>query len=178
MKIAVAFLLLGGLCSAFGQEGTIPRWEIVELAENLNETAQSVEKILSRIRPKEWMQDGAPEIYISQHKTLQADVASLALSAQEMTRKPEKLSAAISTFLWLDRVSSMVDSLSAGVRKYQNTALADLLDRNGANALASEGRFKQYMRQRAVDQEAELAIADDEAQRCRGEMLRRPPGRD
>ena len=109
---------------------------------------------------------------------MQADVANLALSAQEMIRKPEKLSAAISTFLWLDRVGSMVDSLAAGVRKYQNTALADLLESSGAKALSGEDRFKQYMRQRAVDQEAELAIADHEAQRCRSEMLKRPVGRD
>ena len=178
MKIVVALVLLGGLCSAFGQEGTLPRWEIVELAENLHENAQKVEKILMRIRPKEWIQDGAPDVYIAQHETLQADVANLSLSAQEMIRKPEKLSAAINTFLWLERVGSMVDSLAAGVRKYQNTALADLLESSGAKALSGEDRFKVYMRQRAVDQETELAIANDEAQRCRKEMLKRPVGRD
>ena len=178
MKIVVVLVLLGGLCSAFGQEGTIPRWEIVEVAENLDQSAQAVEKILTRIRPKEWIQDGAPEIYVSQHETLRADVANLALSVREMIRKPEKLSAAISTFLWLDRVGPMVDSLAAGVRKYQNTALADLLESSGAKALSGEDRFKQYMRQRAVDQETELAIADHEAQRCRSEMLKRPVGRD
>ena len=178
MKIAVALVLLGGLCSASGQEGTIPRWEILELAANLHENAQKVEKILTRIRPKEWIQDGAPDVYVSQHEALQADVANLALSAQEMIRKPEKLSAAINTFLWLDRVGSMVDSLAAGVRKYQNTALADLLEGTGAKALSGEDRFKVYMRQRAVDQETELAIADHEAQRCRSEILKRPAGRD
>lgn len=178
MKIVAAFVLVGGFCSAFGQEGTIPRWEIVEVAENLNQSAQAVTKVLTRIRPKEWIQSGAPDIYVSQHETLRADVANLALSAQEMVREPEKLSAAISTFLWLDRVSSMVDSLAAGVRKYQNTALADLLESASAKALSGEDQFKQYMRQRAVDQETELAIADHEAQRCRGEMLKRPARRD
>ena len=178
MKIVPAFVLLGGFCLACGQEGTMPRWEVVELAENLHRNAEAVQEILPRIRPKEWIQAGAPDVYISQHEILRADVASLALSAQEMIRKPEKLSAAINTFLWLDRVVSMVDSMAAAARKYQNPALADLLVSAGAKALSGEARFKQYMRQRAVDQETELAIADDEAQRCRSEMLKRSAGRD
>ena len=176
MRIVLALVLLGGFCHVSGQEGTLPRWEIVALAESLQQDTEAVEEVLERIRPEEWIKDGAPDVYVSQRRTLRGDVANLKLSAQEMVRDPEKLSAAINTFLWLERVGSLLDSISSGVRKYQNTALADLLESIGAKAQSGEDLFKQYMRQRAVDQENELSIADDEAQRCRSEMLKRPGG--
>lgn len=173
MKEAFALVLLGGISCAFAEEGTIPRWEIVELAEDLHRNTGAVDKVLEQIQPFDWISRGAPSVYAAQHETLQEDVNNLALSAQEMIRDPEKLSAAISTFLWLERVSSMVDSIAAGVRRYQSAVLANLLENAGAKVLSGEDLLKQYMRQRAVDQENELAIADDEAQRCRSEMLKR-----
>ncbi|MBH00065.1 MAG: hypothetical protein CMN58_06955 [Solibacterales bacterium] len=173
MKKAFVLLLLGGISCAFAQEGTIPRWEIVELAEDLHRNTGTVDTILEQIQPFDWVSRGAREVYVAQHETLRGDVRNLALSAQEMIRDPEKLSASISTFLWLERVSSMVDSIAAGVRRYQSAALANLLENAGAKVLSSEDLLKQYMRQRAVDQENELAIADDEAQRCRSEILKR-----
>jgi hypothetical protein len=174
MKKAFVLILLGGAFCVFGQEGTVPRWGIVELAEDLHRNAGVVDKILKQVQPSDWIPRGAPDVYVSQYETLQSDIDNLALSAQEMIRDPEKLSASISTFLWLERVSSMVDSIAAGVRRYQSAVLANLLENAGAKVLSDQNLLKQYMRQRAVDQENELAIADDEAQRCRSEMLKRP----
>lgn len=174
MRIALVLVFLGSFCCLSGQEGTVPRWEIIELAEDLYRNAGKVREILKRVRPGEWNQAGASSVYVSQRAVLKDNVNSLTLSAQEMIREPEKLSAAINTFLWLERVGSMVDSVAAGVRRYQSTALADFLESAGAKTLSSENLFKQYIRQRAVDQENELAIASDEAQRCRSELLKIP----
>ena len=159
------------------QEGVTPRWEIVEIAQRLDESTNDIGKMLSQVRPEEWVQQGAPDAYIRQHNALRSDLSNLALSAQAMQRKPEKLSIAIDTYLWLDRVGSMLRSLTAAVRKYQNPALGELLETAGDRAAASENSLKPYLRQLAVEREAELEISHSEAQRCRETLVRRPRSR-
>ena len=159
------------------QEGVTPRWEIIEVAKRLDESAKDVQRILSQARPKDWVKEGAPDAYIGQHNILRSDLSSLALSAQALQRKPEKLSIAIDTFLWLDRVGSMLRSLTAAVRKYQNPALGELLASAGNRAANYEETLKGYLRQLAVEREAELEISHSEAQRCRKTLIRQPRSR-
>ena len=91
-----------------------------------------------------------------------------------MQRKPEKLSAVVDTYLWLDRLDSMIASVAQGARKYQNAAVADLLiAAKDHNAGQGEG-LKTYLRQLVIAREAEMEIAHSEAQRCRGELAARP----
>ena len=152
----------------------LPSWEVEEIANGVAEHAQSVRQILDEVRPKEWIQDGAPDAYVDQHETLASDIANLELSAQALARKPGRLSVVVDTFLWLDRTQSMLRSISSGVRKYQNAAVADLLDSaGGVNAGAIE-KLKGYMRDLAASSEAEMEIAHDEAQRCRGQLMGAP----
>ena len=106
----------------------MPSWEVSELATQVQENAEAVERVLDQVRPKEWIQDGAPQAYVDQHESLGRDLENLTLSAQALGREPEKLSYAVDTFLWLDRFNSMTDSMAAGVRKYQSAAIADLLE--------------------------------------------------
>ena len=179
MRLLLAILLLGCIFVLPAQEsGTIPRWEVIEMAERLRAGADDVVKILSQVRPKEWIQDGAPDAYVTQYETLQADLSNLANSARALERQPEKLSTTVDTFLWMDRVGSMTTSMAAGVRKYQNPSLGDLLNSTAGRVTSAEDRLKEYMRQLVVHQEAEFEIANSEAQRCRQEMLKRPMTRD
>jgi hypothetical protein len=175
MRFGACVLLLScALPAAAQQDGMLPRWEVTEVAGNIVEHAASVRQVLDQVRPKEWLQDGAPQAYVDQHATLSGDLENLELSARELARRPNKLSTVVDTFLWLDRSQSMLRSISAGVRKYQNPAIADLLDSaGGVNAGAVE-KLKEYMRDLAVSAEAEMEIAHDEAQRCRVELMRAP----
>ena len=167
--------LSSALCLPAQDAGVIPRWEVLELAKNLDQSTKDVGKILAQLRPKEWTQQGAPSAYVEQLQTLESDLGNLALSVQGLVRKPEKLTTAIDTFLWLERVGSMLTSMATGVRKYQNAALADLLDSAGNRATSGEEKLKQYLRQLAVEREAEFEITHNEAQRCRERLARQPP---
>lgn len=176
MRFGAFALCLACALPAAAQDGggTLPRWEVTKIAASVVEHAQSVKQILDQVRPKEWIQDGAPQAYVDQHATLTKDIRNLELSAQELGRAPDTLSTVVDTFLWLDRSQSMLRSISAGVRKYQNPAIADLLDSaGGVNAGAIE-KLKEYMRELAVSAEAEMEIAHEEAQRCRVELMRAP----
>lgn len=174
-----AVLIVLGSFGTLGaqQQGMTPRWEIIEITEHLSESAKDIQAILSQVRPKDWAREGAPDAYVAQNITLQSDLANLELSAQALRRKPEKLSVAIDTFLWLDRVGSMLRSLTAAVRKYQNPGLGDLLASAGNRATTFEETLKGYLRQLAVERETELEISHNEAQRCRGTLVRQPRSR-
>ncbi|MBI1357577.1 MAG: hypothetical protein GC160_24820 [Acidobacteria bacterium] len=186
-----ALLMVCGSVSAFAQEapapqqeaaapaqqqpeGMIPRWEVVEIAQQLKTHAGGVEKILEQVRPKEWIQDGAPAAYVDQHESLLQDLGYLSRSAEILEHNPEKLTVVIDTFLWLDRLHSMIDSMSLGVRKYQSDPIADLLDSAARRNTTAIEQLKGYMRQLASNTENEMAIAYDETQRCRQELLTQP----
>jgi hypothetical protein len=172
-------LLMATLCGGFvflnaQSEGMLPRWEVVELSKNVAANVEQTKTVLAQLRPQEWIQNGAPSAYMEQYDNLQVELDNLRLSAEALGRQPEKLSVVIDTFLWLDRVSSMVGSMAGGVRSYQNAAVADLLDTARGNGDAALTVLKEYMRQVAVQQEAAMEIAHSEAQRCRGRLASQP----
>ena len=68
----------------------------------------------------------------------------------------------------------MLGSMTQGVRRYQSSAIADLLESARGNYAGDMERLKRYMRQLAVSSEAEMQIAHEEAQRCRAEMVSKP----
>ena len=102
------------------------------------------------------------------------DVEYLGLSAGNLERKPDQLSVVVDTFLWLDRSHSLIRSLGEGVRKYQNPAVADLLDSARTRNDGVMDKLKEYMRQLAIHTEQEWTVANEEAQRCRAELMSKP----
>ncbi len=169
-RLAMTIVLCGWVAVPASAQELTPRWEVIEMAQGVDLHAEEMKTLLEQVRPKEWIQDGAPDAYVTQHEEMMRDIGHLSLSAQDMTRNPAGLKAVVDTFLWVDRLSSMISSLEHGVRRYQNAAVAELLvaarDRNNTES----EKLKGYLRQLAVAREAEMEIADSEAQRCRAEL--------
>ena len=174
-RLAITFLLLGMVAAPASAQELLPRWEVIEMAQGVDLHATEMKSLLEQVRPKEWIQDGAPDAYVTQHESMMQDIENLSLSAQDMTRHPNGLKAVVDTFLWVDRLSSMISSFEHGVRRYQErrpspNCLSPAKDRNTTES----EKLKGYMRQLAVAREAELEIADSEAQRCRAELANDP----
>ncbi len=152
----------------------IPRWQVEELAVGVVRNVETAGKIVDALRPKEWVQDGAPQAYVEQHTKLQHEMEQIKLAAQALGRDPEKLSYAVDTFLWLDRTDELLSSVSAGARQYYNSAVADLLDSARNRNTDSIATMKLYIRQLAVHVEQSMDVAHREAQRCRSEIISQP----
>ena len=176
-RVAIIVLLLSVAAFPSTAQELLPRWEAIEMAQGVELHATEMKALIEQVRPKEWIQDGAPQAYVTQHEELLRDMDSLSLSAQDMMRNPEGLISVVDTFLWVDRLGSMISSLEHGVRKYQNAAVAELLVAAKDRNTSESEKLKGYLRQLAVAHEAELEIADSEAQRCRAELARQPPQR-
>ena len=154
----------------------IPRWQVEELAQSIAKNVDTAGKVVRELRPREWVQDGAPEAYIEQHATLMKEMEQVKLSAMALGREPESLTYAVDTYLWLDRVETLLTSVTGGVRRYYNSAVADLLDSVRNRNSDGIATIKAYMRQLAVHVEETMKVAHREAQRCREEIILRPPG--
>ncbi len=155
----------------------LPRWQVEELSTTVVKNLESLNTVVTRLRQVDWTKNGAPPAYAEQHQTLVNELAQLKLAAEALGRRPEKLTYAVDTYLWLDRTGSLLASVAAAVRRYYNPAVADLIDSARSRHADSTLQVQQYMRQLAVHVEDSMEVAHREAQRCRGELVARPASR-
>ena len=181
--VPVPTLVVVALAAAFAsaaaaqQEGMIPRWRVEELTSDIVSNVESAKKVVAALQPADWVRDGAPEAYVEQHRSLLTEMEQVQLAALALGRQPERLTHAVDTFLWLDRVDDLLSSVSAGVRTYYNSAVADLLDSARNRNVDGIATVKLYMRQVASHVEDAMDVAHREAQRCREQMITAPPNR-
>lgn len=144
--------------------------------------ANRLDPLLAQLNPEAWKENGAPEAYVQQLKTTRLSLRYLQQSAEQLSRDPNRVSYAMDTYFRLQSMEQMLSSLAAGVRRYQNPAVADLLTGIVNENTVGREFLQQYMRELAAVREAEFQVVDSEAQRCRGAIskqvpapVRRPP---
>jgi len=167
--------LLTGLLHA--QAGLTPEWEIKKTIDSLKSQTQSVLPVLEQVKPEKWIEQGAPAAYQEQAESVRKEIGYLAQTADSLSQRPDSMKITLETYLRLQSLQSMLVSLTDGVRKYQNPALADLLQGIIGESGAAESRFREYLVELVGAKEEELRIADSEAQRCRGMLIRQPGAR-
>jgi len=143
------------------------------LADLATET-QRFKPILDQVDPQAWVAAGAPETYVAQLKSTRSEVDYLITATKALAQRPEKLALALETLFRMQAVEAFLRSLGEGIRRYQNPALADLLNGLTSETLASRDRLRNYVVELAAIKEQEFAIMDQEAQRCRATISRQP----
>jgi hypothetical protein len=162
----------GGL---FAQSGGLPpEWEVHKQMATLAEHVESVKPLLAKLNPQDWVKQGAPAAYTEQVKRTEAEIDYLAGSSRQLAAHPNKLTIALETYLRMQSVDAMLRSVIAGVRKYQNPAVADLLQSLAASASADRDKLRQYLVDLAAERERQFTVMDEEAQRCRAVLSRSP----
>ena len=160
---------------ALAQQPGVPTdWDVQKLVIAIAEQSARIQPLVEQIRPKEWVAKGASDTYVQQWDSAHAQAKTVKLSADNLVREPERLSAALDTYFRLQNLEVVLTSLIDGVRKYQNPALADLLRSVLSENSASRQQLRQYLVDLAAIKEQEFKVADQEAQRCR-EMISKQP---
>jgi hypothetical protein len=173
-------ILLCALCAGglFAQSGGIPpEWEVQKQMAGLAGHVQRFKPLLEQVNAEEWVKKGAPEAYVEQVKRTRAEIDYLTGSTTELAAHPEKLTTALDTLFRLQSVEAMLRSVTAGVRKYQNPAVADLLQGLMTDLSADRDKLRQYVVDLAADHEQQYKVMDREAQRCRATLSRQPAAR-
>jgi len=174
MKFVFLSCLLALASSAFGQNGVSSEWDLRKLLDSLNLEAQHLKPIIDQVKPESWASKGAPSAYVAQWTSAQAELRYLLSSSEALSRQPEKLTFALDTYFRMLAMESTVGSVVEGVRKYQNPALANLMQSVLGENSANRDRLRQYVQDLAAQKEQELQVADREAQRCRDKLMHQP----
>ena len=178
MKIfAAGFLIMGAAWLAplrAQTNGIAPEWDIGKTFAAIAADADRLAPYLDQIQPQQWLAKGAPDAYIAQWKQCQIQNKAVADTARTLSRNPEKLTANLELLFRIGSLDRMLVSLGEGVRKYQNPAVADLLHGVIAQGTANREKLQQYIFDLAGEREQQFRVADSEAQRCRGFLMKQP----
>jgi hypothetical protein len=154
--------------------GPAPEWEVRKDLEQMDQRLQRIKPALEKTNPQEWSARGAPAGYAEQLARIQAEIGYIGLSVRTLRSQPDRLSAALETFLRLHALDPMLRSYVAGVHRYQNPAIADLLQAEISAIAGDRDKLAAYLMELAKTKETELKVMDQEAQRCRSLLLRQP----
>jgi flagellar biosynthesis chaperone FliJ len=186
MKFAlVSCLSVASIALALGQttnssqaaaatQGVASEWDARKMIEALGSQAQHLKPIIDQVQPAEWQSQGASGTYVAQWTTAQAQLKYLIASADAFSRQPERLPLGLDAYFRMQAIDTALGSLVEGVRKYQNPALASILQSVIAENSTNRDRLRQYLQDLATQKEQEFEVADREAQRCRAAMLQQP----
>jgi hypothetical protein len=156
------------------EPGVASEWDARKLIDALGLQAQHLKPLIDQVQPAAWVSKGASETYVAQWNTAQAQLKYLISSSDAFSRQPERLPLGLDTYFRMQAVDSTLASLTEGVRKYQNPALASIMQEVIAENSTNRDRLRQYLQDLATQKEQEFQVADREAQRCRGALLQQP----
>jgi hypothetical protein len=186
MKLALISLACLSVASALGQtsesnapppaqdQGVDSEWDARKLIDALKAQAQHLKPIIDQVQPADWASQGASETYVAQWNSAQAQLKYLISSSDAFSRQPERLPIGLDAYFRMQAVESTLGSLTEGVRKYQNPALASIMQSVIAENSTNRDRLRQYLQDLATQKEQEFQVADREAQRCRAALLQQP----
>jgi site-specific recombinase len=152
-----------------------PEWDIRTNMQSLVADVRLFEPLLRRLDPEHWVKRGAPEAYVQQLTSSQQAMEQLNAATDQLSRSPEKLSAALNVFFELERMETLMKSLRDGARKWQSEDLSNRITEALAANTTHHERLRQHVRDLAVTREQEFHIMNQEAQRCRGMLTKQPP---
>ena len=189
MKLALLSLFCLSVALALGQTpdavqpaadqastdpGVASEWDARKLIDALNAQAQHLKPLIDQVKPADWQSQGASETYVAQWNTAQAQLKYLISASEQLSRQPERLPLGLEAYFRMQAVESVLGSLTEGVRKYQNPALASIMQSVIAENSTNRDRLRKYLQDLATQKEEEFQVADREAQRCRAALLKQP----
>ena len=177
MRILFSLVFCIAMPALTQAQGVSEPWDVSRAAKELSAQAERLRPLLDQLTPEQWQAQGAPAAYVKQWHNAQDELGYMMRAAANLSRQPEMLTVALETYFRLQAVESQVTSLVDGVRRYQNPAVGDLIvSVMGANS-ANRDQLRQYITDLAQTRDQEFQVADKEAQRCRGMLMRQPTAR-
>jgi hypothetical protein len=168
-------LLLLVFAAAAHPQGLPPEWEVRKMLDEVTSQTKRLAPMVAQLTPEQWVKAGAPDAYISQRQSLLDEIGYLEQSIKALAARYDKMTLALQCHTRLNTIESRMMSLASAVRRYQNPALADLLEALTSETAASRERFRQYAWDLVAAREEEFDVLAQEAQRCRAGAPRLTP---
>lgn len=174
MRLLLAPLLLAG--AAFSQQGPAspPDPEIVAVFNGISLHASKIEPMLQQLRPNDWVAKGAPDTYVAQWNSTIEQLRAIQSDMSALAQHPDQMTECMKALFRVQASHQALDSLMGGLRRYQNPALAELIESVAAEDQSQLDRLEQYVLELAGEKDRQYAVVDREAQRCRATLSREP----
>jgi hypothetical protein len=156
--------------------GVSTEWDARKMLEALTLQTEHFKSVIGRVKPDGWVANGAPQTYVAQWTTAQNEMNYMLASIEALAKQPERLPLALDAYFRMQAMESTFGSVIEGVRKYQNPAMADLLQGVVNENSANRDKLRQFLTDLATQKEQEFQVIDKEAQRCRGVLMKQPAG--
>lgn len=169
----IAVFLFAQAAAPAGQSpaGSSSDWEMRPRIEKLGQNVGRLKPVFDQIHPGSWTIEGGPAAYQKQQKACADDLTYVQNAVTRWAAQPDKLSLMLETLIRIESMDQQAISLSQGVRKYQNPAVADILDAM-LNSMSGDLEWlRTQSLEMAQQREKELEVAQKEAQRCRTQIL-------
>lgn len=179
MTRVLLVLIFAAAPAAYAQAekgGVATEWDLRKLLENLTFETEHLRSVLGQVKTEAMVANGAPPTYMAQWKTAQTELQYTLGSVEALAKQPERLPVALDAFFRMQAMEATLGSVFEGMRKYQNPALADLLQSVVNENTTNRDRLRQYIQDLAVQKEQEFQVMDKEAQRCRNTIMRESGG--
>jgi ABC-type transport system involved in cytochrome bd biosynthesis fused ATPase/permease subunit len=151
--------------------------QIVGMFNRLSQHALRIQPMLEQVRAADWISKGAPDTYVTQLDSARQQIQSIQTDLADLTQHPDHMQDCLKALFRIQSFHRSLDSLMAGLRKYQNPALADLIVSVAAEDQADLEQLQSYILDLANLKDQEYQVVDREAQRCRAAISREPARR-
>ena len=151
--------------------------EVPSIATKISERSEHLKPMFEQVHVADWVGQGAPETYASQWNSLVEQNQAIETDMTGIAQHPEGMQDVMRALYRVHRFDSDLNALLPAVRRYQNPALADLIESVAVSDQASVEKLQQYTLDLADATEKQLSVEDEEAQRCRASLASQPPVR-
>jgi hypothetical protein len=174
MRLFLATLIFS--CGAFSQQTapTITDEDVTVIVNRISQRAARIEPMLEQLHPNDWIAKGASDTYLAQWNSIRAQFSAIQSDMSDLSQHPERLPDSMKALFRVQATQQALGSLMGGVRKYQNPALADLIESVAAEANGDIDRFEKHLLELADEKERQFTVVDREAQRCRSILSNQP----
>lgn len=171
--VKLLWMMLWLAAPTFAQQGSVMTdYDAAQLFNTIADQTQKLAPMIEQINTPDWVNRGAAPTYNELRNEALAQNKAIVLAMHGLAQHPSKLSDCMSALFRIQSMEMELISLDPGLRKYQNSALADLISSLLAEGNRNRDRFRQYVVDLTTQKEQQFEVADKEAQRCREMIMR------
>ncbi|HYA16507.1 MAG TPA: hypothetical protein VEF06_03520 [Bryobacteraceae bacterium] len=161
--------------AAFAQQpDAVTDDEIKAALAGVSQHASRIEPMLRQLNPADWVAKGAPQTYVKQWNAALSAIGSIRIDMTNLAQRPDQMPEELKALFRIGSYHEGLRSLMGAVRRYQNPALADLIESVAAEDQGDIDRMQQYVTELAAEKDRQLDLMNEEAQRCRGLLSKQP----
>lgn len=173
MRLLFVLFLMTGFAFA-QQQPPMADEDVVAIYNRISQRAARLQPMLEQLHPEDWVAKGAPDTYVAQWNSLRQQYTAIRSDLADLSQHLDRLTESMKALFRIQAANQELESLMGGVRKYQNPALAELIESVAAESGRDIDGFEQHLTEVSDAREQQLTLMDREAQRCRATLSREP----